>query len=89
MIRQDRVRLSAIIYRKKGMSVEEFSKYWREEHAKLFANLPIVKKNLLKYEQVRLPSLPSPRLFLRFCPFCGGGLETGGEFLSLHLLKAS
>ena len=51
-IRHDRVRLVITLYRKEGMSMEDFHTYWREEHSHLFANLTIVKRNLLKYEQV-------------------------------------
>ena len=35
------------------MSLEEFQAYWRDEHSKCFQSIPIVKKNLLNYEQVR------------------------------------
>ena len=45
--------MMALIYRKPGMSVEDFHNYWREEHSKVFAGIAVVKKNLLKYEQVR------------------------------------
>ena len=51
--RADRVRMMALIYRKPGMSVEDFHNYWRDEHSKVFAGIAVVKKNLLKYEQVR------------------------------------
>lgn len=50
--RRDRVRLTVLIYRKEGMSTEDFQKYWRDEHSQCFAHLKIVKTNLLKYEQV-------------------------------------
>ena len=51
-VRADRVRLVILINRKEGMSVEDFQKYWRDEHSHLFSSLAIVKENLLKYEQV-------------------------------------
>lgn len=50
--RRDRVRLTVLVFRKEGMSTEEFQKYWRDQHSQCFAHLKIVKKNLLKYEQV-------------------------------------
>ena len=50
--RQDRVRLTLCIHRKPGTSVEEFQRYWREEHSQLFAGIAVVKSNLLTYEQV-------------------------------------
>lgn len=53
-VRHDRVRLTVLLARKKGMSVDDFRRHWRETHAGLFTDLPIVKKNVLKYEQVRL-----------------------------------
>ena len=58
-IRHDKVRVIIFLYRKQGMSEEEFSTYWRETHSHIFAALPIVKKNLLKYEQVCLHALLS------------------------------
>ena len=51
--RKDRVRFTIIVYRKPGMSRDEFQRYWREEHSDIFSNIAIVKKNLLNYEQVR------------------------------------
>ena len=51
-IRHDKVRLLAFLYRKPGTSAEDFSTYWRETHSHVFASLPIVKRNILKYEQV-------------------------------------
>jgi hypothetical protein len=56
--RPDRVRLAVLIKRKPGMSVEEFGRYWAEVHGPLFTSLDIVKKNLVKYEQVGLPAYP-------------------------------
>jgi len=49
--RQDRVRLLALLKRTPSLSKEEFSKYWVETHANLLLSVPIVQKNLLKYEQ--------------------------------------
>ena len=51
-IRTGRMRLVLFIYRKPGMSLEDFQTYWRDEHFKVFRSVPIVKKNLLNYEQV-------------------------------------
>ena len=59
LVRQDRVRMVALIFRKQGMSPEDFYKYWRDEHSDTVASIGIVKKNLLKYQQVRL-RLPFP-----------------------------
>lgn len=50
---KERARLMILFYRKKGMSFEDFDKYWREEHSQVALELPIFKKNILKYEQVR------------------------------------
>ena len=55
-VRADRVRLVIMLYRKQGMSAEEFRDYWQKQHSKIFAGLAIVKKNLLKYQQVCHPS---------------------------------
>ena len=51
--RKDRVRFTILVYRKLGMSREDFQRYWREEHSAIFSNIAIVKKNLVNYEQVR------------------------------------
>ena len=42
----------ALNYRKKGMTEEEFHKYWTGDHYKVFSSTQIAKQNLLKYEQV-------------------------------------
>ena len=64
--RHDRVRLTVLLHRKQGMSTEDFQKYWRDEHSQLFANLKIVKRNLLTYEQVGVV----PVLVLLLCSSC-------------------
>lgn len=51
-VRKDRYRVNSLLYKKEGMTDEEFFTYWREVHGPLFASLEIVKKNLIKYEQV-------------------------------------
>ncbi|KAF5365115.1 hypothetical protein D9758_011027 [Tetrapyrgos nigripes] len=33
---------------------EEFDRYWLEHHSQLFLSLDIVKKNVLKYEQLHI-----------------------------------
>ena len=50
--KQDRVRLTLLVHRKPGLSLGEFQKYWREQHAGVFTGIAIVKKNLLSYQQV-------------------------------------
>lgn len=50
--RKDRYRVSSLLVKKTGMTDEEFFTYWRDVHGPLFAGLEIVKKNLIKYEQV-------------------------------------
>ena len=61
-VRPDKVRLVFMLYRKEGMSAEDFHKYWREEHSHVFAGVGIVKKNLIKYEQVQSICLGRPHL---------------------------
>ena len=53
MSSSDRFRLMILFYRKKGMSFEDFDHYWRNSHAQNALDLPIFKKNIIKYEQVR------------------------------------
>ena len=62
-MRTDRVRLAALMYPKEGVSFEEFDSHWLNVHSRLFASLDIVKKNLLKYEQVRLTPLQGLRSY--------------------------
>lgn len=52
--RKDRYRVSSLLVKKNGMTDEEFFTYWRDIHGPLFAGLEIVKKNLIKYEQVSI-----------------------------------
>ena len=51
-LRSDRVRLAVLMAPKPGLSFEEFDRYWLDVHAKVFSSIAIVKRNLLKYEQV-------------------------------------
>lgn len=52
-VRKDRYRVVGLMAKKPGMTDEEFFTYWREKNGPLFTSLEIVKKNILKYEQVR------------------------------------
>ena len=54
-IRPDRVRLVALVYRKPGLSLAQFCAQWKDEYAPAFTQIGVVKRNLLKYEQVRWP----------------------------------
>lgn len=54
--RPGRYRVSLLVTPKAEVSREEFHRYWAEHHVPLFRSLPIVKKNLLKYEQVCTPA---------------------------------
>ncbi|KII93017.1 hypothetical protein PLICRDRAFT_170815 [Plicaturopsis crispa FD-325 SS-3] len=51
-IRTDRVRMLVFLKRKEGTSKEEFTHHWLNVHGPLYASLPIVKRNILKYEQI-------------------------------------
>ncbi|KAF5344905.1 hypothetical protein D9758_011552 [Tetrapyrgos nigripes] len=53
-LRTDRVRMLGLIYKNPSISREEFDRYWLEHHSQLFLSLDIVKKNLLKYEQLHI-----------------------------------
>lgn len=57
-LRPDRVRLAVLMAPKHGLSFEEFDRYWLDVHAKVFSSISIVKRNLLKYEQVRQLAIP-------------------------------
>ena len=51
--KSDRVRFTILVYRKPGMSLSDFQKYWREQHAGVFTSIAVVKENLLSYQKVR------------------------------------
>jgi len=51
-IRSDRVAGLCLLYKRRGMSNEEFERYWLEEHSKVVQSVEYVQKHILKYEQV-------------------------------------
>ncbi|KAF5365114.1 hypothetical protein D9758_011026 [Tetrapyrgos nigripes] len=53
-LRADRVRLLSLIKQNPSISREEFDRYWLEHHSQLFLSLDIVKRNILKYEQLHV-----------------------------------
>ncbi|KAL2650048.1 hypothetical protein R1flu_018176 [Riccia fluitans] len=48
------VKLVVMVKRKKGMSFEDFNRYWTEEHGPLACSLPIFREKVIKYNQVHL-----------------------------------
>ena len=48
----NRVRMLVFFTRKNGTTPEQFQDYWRTKHSKTFGDVAIVRKNLIKYEQV-------------------------------------
>ncbi|KAG7090205.1 hypothetical protein E1B28_011808 [Marasmius oreades] len=48
---QNRIRALTFLQKKKGMSYEKW-RHWMEVHAQIALGVPIVKRNLLKYEQL-------------------------------------
>ncbi|KAK7437272.1 hypothetical protein VKT23_018717 [Stygiomarasmius scandens] len=53
-IRSDRVAALILIYKRKGMSNEEFEKYWLEEHSRVVQSVDYVQRHILKYEQLHI-----------------------------------
>jgi hypothetical protein len=53
-VAEKRARMVALMYPKAGLPFEEIDRYWGDEHARIFTSIAIVKKNLIKYEQVSL-----------------------------------
>ncbi|EJD35555.1 hypothetical protein AURDEDRAFT_175353 [Auricularia subglabra TFB-10046 SS5] len=45
------VKFSMFIKRKEGINLEEFHKYWSEDHARILLAVPIVKEKIVKYVQ--------------------------------------
>ena len=54
----NRVRLAVLATPKEGLTTEEFHDYWLNHHASLFSSIGVVKRNLLKYEQVSALNSP-------------------------------
>jgi hypothetical protein len=55
------VRLSILVKKLPSISTEEFNKYWDEKHPSVFLSVPIVKKNLTKYQQFHVdPAVAEP-----------------------------
>ncbi|KAL3682391.1 hypothetical protein R1sor_000413 [Riccia sorocarpa] len=48
------VKMVILVKRKQGMSLEDFDKYWTEEHSSLVNGLPLFKEKIVKYNQVHL-----------------------------------
>ena len=88
----NRVRVLVFLHRKEGVSAEEFSKYWKDEHGDLFCNLPIIKKNLTRYEQVSSTSLYTvklkPRRLLARLPQFHFNMPYNEELAKLGLFKS-
>ncbi|KAI0769336.1 hypothetical protein BD413DRAFT_477522 [Trametes elegans] len=61
-------RLSVLLTPKEGVSFEEFHHLWTEVLAPLFGSLPIVKRNLLKYEQFRIDPVITRALAREYAP---------------------
>ena len=58
-IRTDRVRMIGLITAKPGMSLEAFDKRWLQ-HGELIRSLGVIKRNIVKYEQVHFPADVDP-----------------------------
>ena len=67
---RERVRMMTLICKKPGMTYDEFYSYWRDTHSHILSSIPIVKTNLLSYQQVLFPDHCSGFLWLKssFCP---------------------
>ncbi|KAF9265812.1 hypothetical protein L218DRAFT_859725 [Marasmius fiardii PR-910] len=51
---ENRVRVLFFVQKKDDISFQEWSRYWSHEHAQIFIDLEITKKNILKYEQLHV-----------------------------------
>jgi len=54
------VKMMTAIRRKKGMTPEEFRKYWREKHGPLIQGLPDFTRHIRRYVQMHPMDLPMP-----------------------------
>jgi hypothetical protein len=45
-------KMTSFFNKKDTLTDEQFHRYWDQEHGPLFASLPYVQENLLKYNQV-------------------------------------
>ncbi|KAL3701776.1 hypothetical protein R1sor_019798 [Riccia sorocarpa] len=48
------VKAVVMVKRKKGISFEDFDKYWAGEHSSLVCNIPLFREKILKYNQLHL-----------------------------------
>ncbi|EIM86301.1 uncharacterized protein STEHIDRAFT_122222 [Stereum hirsutum FP-91666 SS1] len=53
------IRVMCLMKRKEGMSKEEFSEYWSNNHGKLFSSVKSVQTNLVRYSQFHILSKES------------------------------
>ncbi|KAK7437273.1 hypothetical protein VKT23_018718 [Stygiomarasmius scandens] len=53
-IRSDRVAALILIYKREGMSNEEFEKYWLEEHSRVVQSVDYIQRHILKCEQLHI-----------------------------------
>ncbi|KAG7100205.1 hypothetical protein E1B28_001980 [Marasmius oreades] len=54
LLNNQRVRVLIFVQKKDDVPFEEWSRYWRDVHSKIFMDLEITKKNILKYEQLHV-----------------------------------
>ncbi|KAF9062648.1 hypothetical protein BDP27DRAFT_1233249 [Rhodocollybia butyracea] len=47
-----RVRLLIAVHKNEDISTEQFRDYWQNTHSKIFLGASIVKRNILRYEQM-------------------------------------
>ena len=78
-ISSDRVRLAILVAPRPSLSLDECRSYWPSTHSKGFFSIGIVKRDLLKYEQVRMP-LPS----MPFTPLGPGYLYAPYRFIVIQ-----
>ncbi|KAF9261350.1 hypothetical protein L218DRAFT_503674 [Marasmius fiardii PR-910] len=51
---EKRVRVLFFLQKNDGKTFEEWSHYWSHNHAQIFSSLDIVKKNILRYEELHV-----------------------------------
>ncbi|KAG7091777.1 hypothetical protein E1B28_008179 [Marasmius oreades] len=62
LLNNQRVRVLFFVQKKDDVPFEEWSRYWRDVHSKIFMDLEITKKNILKYEQLYVNQVWKERL---------------------------
>ncbi|KAK1220225.1 hypothetical protein PQX77_017024, partial [Marasmius sp. AFHP31] len=61
-LRTDRVRTVVFLKKREDITIEEFSRYWLDNHSKVLLDFARGKKGIIKYEQLHVNQAKKYRL---------------------------